>query len=29
MSKGQLPLTNWSDLQLTMLAILALLFGGC
>jgi len=29
MSRGQLPLTNWSNTQLTLLAILALLFGGC
>jgi len=29
MSKGQLPLTNWSDTQLTLLLILAVLFGGC
>jgi len=29
MAKGQLPLTNWSDFQLTILLILAVLFGGC
>jgi len=29
MSRGQLPLTNYSDLQLTILLILAVLFGGC
>jgi len=29
MAKGQLPLTNWSDFQLTILLILAILFGGC
>jgi hypothetical protein len=29
MANGKLPLTNWSDLQLTFLFILAILFGGC
>ena len=29
MSKGQLPLTNWSDTSYLILFILALLFGGC
>ena len=29
MARGQLPMTNWSDFQLTILFILAVLFGGC
>jgi len=29
MSKGNLPLTNWSNTQLTFLLIIALLTGGC
>jgi len=29
MSKGQLPLTNWSDTQLTFLLIIALITSGC
>jgi len=29
MSKGQLPLTNWSDTQLTFLLIIAVLTSGC
>jgi len=29
MSKGELPLTNWSNTQLTFLLIIALLTSGC
>jgi len=29
MSRGELPMSNWSDLQLTMLLIIAILTSGC
>jgi hypothetical protein len=29
MAKNELPMSDWSNTQLTLLAILAILFGGC